>query len=170
MGLANLVPGISGGTMLLAAGVYPGFIAAIADVTTLRFPPQASRWQAWLAEERRWYAEDYGRLVRAFERGREAEVRHVLFELGRHRIERHRIALAVADLLDAEDSATLRCVCATLRKLGSKVVVDGLLEIVEDDDPAVVREALKTLKALTGQDLPPEKDAWREALVSTPQA
>jgi len=37
MGLANLVPGISGGTMLLAAGVYPSFIAAIAEVTTLRF-------------------------------------------------------------------------------------------------------------------------------------
>ncbi|MEM6290143.1 MAG: DUF368 domain-containing protein [Myxococcota bacterium] len=37
MGLANLVPGISGGTMLLAAGVYPQFIQAIADVTTLKF-------------------------------------------------------------------------------------------------------------------------------------
>jgi putative membrane protein len=37
MGLANLVPGISGGTMLLAAGVYTGFISAIAEVTTLRF-------------------------------------------------------------------------------------------------------------------------------------
>ncbi len=37
MGLANLVPGISGGTMLLAAGVYPGFIASIAELTTLRF-------------------------------------------------------------------------------------------------------------------------------------
>ena len=36
MGLANLVPGISGGTMLLAAGVYPAFIAGIADVTTLK--------------------------------------------------------------------------------------------------------------------------------------
>jgi putative membrane protein len=36
MGLANLVPGISGGTMLLATGVYPAFIEAIADVTTLR--------------------------------------------------------------------------------------------------------------------------------------
>lgn len=33
MGLANLVPGISGGTMLLAAGVYPAFIDAIAEVT-----------------------------------------------------------------------------------------------------------------------------------------
>lgn len=37
MGLANLVPGISGGTMLLAAGIYPKFINAIADVTRLRF-------------------------------------------------------------------------------------------------------------------------------------
>jgi putative membrane protein len=36
MGLANLVPGISGGTMLLAAGVYPAFIAAIAELSTLR--------------------------------------------------------------------------------------------------------------------------------------
>jgi putative membrane protein len=37
MGLANLVPGISGGTMLLASGVYPAFIAAIAELTTFRF-------------------------------------------------------------------------------------------------------------------------------------
>ncbi len=37
MGLANLVPGISGGTMLLITGVYPGFIGAIAEVTTLRW-------------------------------------------------------------------------------------------------------------------------------------
>ena len=36
MGLANLVPGISGGTMLLAAGVYQSFVNAIADVTRLR--------------------------------------------------------------------------------------------------------------------------------------
>ncbi|HVS12344.1 MAG TPA: DUF368 domain-containing protein [Thermoanaerobaculia bacterium] len=37
MGLANLVPGISGGTMLLAVGIYPRFIRAIAEVTTLHF-------------------------------------------------------------------------------------------------------------------------------------
>lgn len=37
MGLANLVPGISGGTMLLAAGVYPDFIEAVAQVTRLKF-------------------------------------------------------------------------------------------------------------------------------------
>ncbi len=37
MGLANLVPGISGGTMLLAAGVYTFFIDAIAEITTFKF-------------------------------------------------------------------------------------------------------------------------------------
>lgn len=41
MGLANLVPGISGGTMLLAAGIYQRFIDAIADITSLRFKPAA---------------------------------------------------------------------------------------------------------------------------------
>ncbi len=36
MGLANLVPGISGGTMLLAAGVYHAFVDGVAELTTLR--------------------------------------------------------------------------------------------------------------------------------------
>lgn len=37
MGLANLVPGISGGTMLLASGVYPQFISAVSDITTFKW-------------------------------------------------------------------------------------------------------------------------------------
>ena len=40
MGLANLVPGISGGTMLLATGVYPRFVEGVAEVTTLKFRPR----------------------------------------------------------------------------------------------------------------------------------
>lgn len=36
MGLANLVPGISGGTMLLAAGVYDDFIDAVSTITRFR--------------------------------------------------------------------------------------------------------------------------------------
>jgi len=37
MGTANLIPGVSGGTMILALGVYEEFIGAVADVTALRF-------------------------------------------------------------------------------------------------------------------------------------
>lgn len=36
MGMANLVPGISGGTMLVAVGIYTRFIDAISGVTRLR--------------------------------------------------------------------------------------------------------------------------------------
>lgn len=38
MGLANLVPGISGGTMLLAVGIYRFIIDAIADLASFRSP------------------------------------------------------------------------------------------------------------------------------------
>lgn len=37
MGIANVIPGVSGGTMLLASGVYRMFIEGVAAVTTLRF-------------------------------------------------------------------------------------------------------------------------------------
>ena len=37
MGLANLVPGISGGTMIVVVGLYDEFVSSIADVTRLRF-------------------------------------------------------------------------------------------------------------------------------------
>jgi len=37
MGMANLVPGISGGTMLVACGIYTLFIDAVSDATRLRF-------------------------------------------------------------------------------------------------------------------------------------
>ena len=37
MGLANLVPGISGGTMLVACGIYTRFIDAVSNVTRLKF-------------------------------------------------------------------------------------------------------------------------------------
>lgn len=37
MGLANLVPGVSGGTMILVMGLYDEFITALADVTRFQF-------------------------------------------------------------------------------------------------------------------------------------
>ena len=40
MGVANLIPGVSGGTMILAIGIYEEFIDAVADVTALRLKPR----------------------------------------------------------------------------------------------------------------------------------
>jgi putative membrane protein len=40
MGIANLIPGVSGGTMILALGLYEEFIESVAEVTALRFSPR----------------------------------------------------------------------------------------------------------------------------------
>ncbi len=37
MGLANLIPGVSGGTMVVIMGLYDEFISSIADIVRLRF-------------------------------------------------------------------------------------------------------------------------------------
>lgn len=48
MGLANLVPGLSGGTMLLACGVYPRFVDTVANLTLFRFRMRSLLWLATL--------------------------------------------------------------------------------------------------------------------------
>ncbi|GJM26360.1 MAG: hypothetical protein DHS20C16_27750 [Phycisphaerae bacterium] len=37
MGIANLIPGVSGGTMILAIGIYEEFIASVAEISSFRF-------------------------------------------------------------------------------------------------------------------------------------
>lgn len=74
MGLANLVPGVSGGTMILAVGLYDRFVGAVADVTRLRLRLPTIRFLAifgiglvvsiltcagpavWLVTQHRWIA------------------------------------------------------------------------------------------------------------------
>ncbi|QDU66760.1 hypothetical protein Pla86_18350 [Planctomycetes bacterium Pla86] len=74
MGLANLVPGVSGGTMILALGLYDRFISSIAELTTLRWSKSLFVFMAligsgllvallsmsgpavWLVSEHRWIA------------------------------------------------------------------------------------------------------------------
>lgn len=41
MGLANLVPGVSGGTMILALGLYEDFIECFSEITRFRFSKRA---------------------------------------------------------------------------------------------------------------------------------
>ncbi|NNK63968.1 MAG: DUF368 domain-containing protein [Gemmatimonadetes bacterium] len=74
MGLANLVPGVSGGTMILALGLYDRFIESVADVARLRLNLRSVTFIAilavglavaiiglatpavWLVTEHRWLA------------------------------------------------------------------------------------------------------------------
>ena len=49
MGVANLIPGVSGGTMILALGIYEDFIDAVAQLTALRIRLRAVTFLAIVA-------------------------------------------------------------------------------------------------------------------------
>ena len=49
MGIANIIPGVSGGTMILAVGLYEQFVESVSDVTRLRFSWPSIRFLAVLA-------------------------------------------------------------------------------------------------------------------------
>ena len=49
MGLANLVPGISGGTMLLATGVYRSLIGAVGQLCRLNITRRSLAPVVWIA-------------------------------------------------------------------------------------------------------------------------
>jgi putative membrane protein len=48
MGIANIIPGVSGGTMILATGLYEDFVAAVSNITRLRFRWSSVRFLAVL--------------------------------------------------------------------------------------------------------------------------
>ncbi len=48
MGFANLVPGISGGTLILAVGLYERFVGALADLSRLRPTKHGLVFLAWV--------------------------------------------------------------------------------------------------------------------------
>lgn len=49
MGIANIIPGVSGGTMMLATGLYEHFVEGVADITRLRWNPRSWRFIAIVA-------------------------------------------------------------------------------------------------------------------------
>ena len=49
MGLANLVPGISGGTMLLAAGVYRSLIESVGQLCRLNITKRSLAPVVWIS-------------------------------------------------------------------------------------------------------------------------
>ena len=48
MGFANLVPGISGGTLILAVGLYDRFVGALADLSRMRPTRDGIVFLAWV--------------------------------------------------------------------------------------------------------------------------
>lgn len=133
-------------------------------ITALSFPDDARRWASWYEAEQEWLAATAPRLLDDLQSPDDAAVAAAARELSLHPLHRERYAPALTVLLD-EESETLRVLaCDCLAQLGDESVLDELYEAFAYDVESVHRRAWKALQSLTGLDLPPDPELWREAL------
>ena len=140
---------------------------ALEQITALRLPLSTARWRTWHQRERQWYLERAPILLNGLRNPTEKTVLPALAELARYRYERHRLALAIAPVLQHQDPLFARRACSTLRGLGSPTVVSALVECLGSGDAAFDEVVCATLRSLTDLDLPPKAREWELALAAT---
>lgn len=134
-------------------------------LTGLRFE-QPERWRRWLAAERAWYERRSPRLLAELRADDPARWAAALGELVGHRYRRDELARDVAAALDTGPPERRRVACLALAQLGSAFALPALIDQLSAGDPAVVRAAWSGLRDITGADLPPDPNAWRDEFPS----
>jgi len=144
------------------ARVKASAFQALADITGLGFGTDAARWTSWYHAEMRWWDGEAESLLAGIERGRGLEFVRAAREVLEHRLYRDRIAESFTQALTRKNADEVRLACRALEQLRSTQAIAGLVECLERDDPAVREAAWHALRAITGVELPPERDSWAQ--------
>lgn len=113
--------------------------------------PSAGAWRHWYRVESEWYEREAPRLFAVSRGYKEAEAVAALEEIGRHRYERHRLALEAALALTHKSAAVRRAACQAITGLGSRWAAVYLYRTLGDSDPTVATAAAEALRAVTGE-------------------
>lgn len=137
---------------------------SLQQITTRRFGGDPKIWKLWLKEEQRWLKESSNYWIKRLgsqDLGASAEA---IRTISKRRYGRDTLALAVARLLDVGHDEVKPMACAALANLGSKPAMPWLLEALDHESKVIAEAALTALRALTGKDLPMDRETWCMAL------
>lgn len=143
-------------------GVRENALWSLREITGVRFGLDAPRWRRWLEREDLWWTERAPDLFARIENGTAAEAVDALRDVARRRLERAEIARRSVVALQRSERPVLVEACLTLAALKSTVAVAPLIEVLEHGDAAVRSAAWEALKAISGEDRPPDAASWRE--------
>lgn len=139
---------------------------ALKQLSGVQILSERADWQSWLDDERRWSNEDRPRSIEGLAAQDPARVVTALRELSQHPLYRHASAAAIAEVREREEPEVLCAACVALRELGTMAGFETLTALLDRPEQDVRDAARATLVALTGQDLPPEAEAWQRLLGS----
>ena len=133
---------------------------ALTELTGFEFPARADIWRVWYRSELEWLEDESREAIASLHSPDPRAVSRAMRSISRHRLDRDRLALEVAGVLYSHSERLRRLACLTLAELDSPTAVPDLIESLNDPDASVRSAAWESLRQLTGQDLPPDADAW----------
>jgi hypothetical protein len=135
---------------------------ALKEICGVNFPAERARWEPWLAEERAWFVERAPEAIAGLAAQNSMTLVAALSEIGMQRLHRRELAEEVLAVLERDDPEERTLACQTLGQLGSRASLPHLVLALEDPVAEVSAAAWAAIRAIAGDELPPEARAWAD--------
>lgn len=146
-------------------GVRENALWALRRITGRSFGSNPAQWQTWFDAETAWLETKAATVFETFEGEDPEAISTGLRELAAHALFRDALTDEIRALLWHEHTEVMTLACSTLAHLGSRRAIAPLIDALDAEDEIRVKAAHEALRALTGCDLPPESDRWRDTLL-----
>jgi len=160
------LPALIGFLEVEHAGLRDNALWALRSMTGLPYAADARLWRLWHARELDWFTREHANLEARLASGNPAIVASALRAVGERLTRRDVLARDVLVVLGSPRPELRSLACSTLATLDEPLAVPALLDLLDDEDPDCIRAAREALVALTGESLPPDRDAWVAVLVA----
>lgn len=138
---------------------------ALQSISGMNLAADPVPWENWLAMETRWWNEESRTVFSWLGRGTKAEKVEALRQISLLRTWRHQAAAEVVVALEDTDEEVAVLAAALLGRLGSRVAVLSLVDVLGGERPKVASAAHAALVSITKRDLPTDPVACREAVL-----
>jgi hypothetical protein len=132
-------------------------------ISRLGLSQDPDRWSSWHRREVEWWEEQSGELFEQLHSQNSAVVAEAVNLIARRRLFRHELAKELTRALSHRDVNVLRQCCYALSQLDSPSAIQALIDCLSIPQPTVREAAWESLKEITGRDLPPIAQEWRDA-------
>ena len=135
--------------------------AALKSISGLRRSEEAERWLSWYDKEAAWRGRSAPEALARVQDGAPPAAVQALRDLSAHPFYRESLAEELGTVLARRDEeAVLVAVCGTLARLRGGSAVASLVNLLEDERPAVQAAALSALRSTTGASFDADVEAW----------